>query len=216
MSARACADELEQEILRVGAEKVAAFIFEPVVGAAGGACPRRRAMPDAVREICDRHGVLMIADEVMCGAGRCGTWRALEHDGVVPDIMSIAKGLAGGYLPLGAAVYHRKVAEPIIAVPWRPDDRPHLHRPHRLLRRRRRGPEDRRARRAGRARAAPTSRKLKKMIAEALQGVEAVGDIRGRGYFIGTELVADRETKKPFAADAELFCASASSALTTA
>ena len=66
-----------------------------------------------MREICDRHGVLMIADEVMCGSGRCGTWRALAHDGVEPDIMSVAKGLAAGYLPLGAAVYSTKVADAI-------------------------------------------------------------------------------------------------------
>ena len=69
-----------------------------------------------MREICDKYGVLMIADEVMCGAGRCGTWRALETDGVEPDIMSVAKGLAAGYLPLGAAIYTDKVADPIMRV----------------------------------------------------------------------------------------------------
>ena len=89
----ACAQELEDEILRLGAENVAAFIFEPVVGAAGGCVPAPPGYAKRVREICDRHGVLMIADEVMCGAGRCGTWRALETDGVEPDIMSVAKGL---------------------------------------------------------------------------------------------------------------------------
>src|SRR5690606_28969071 len=94
-----CADELEQEILRLGADKVAAFVFEPVVGAAGGAVPAPAGYAKKVREICDRYGVLMISDEVMCGAGRTGTWRALEHDGVEPDLMSVAKGLAGGYLP---------------------------------------------------------------------------------------------------------------------
>ena len=109
----ACAKELEDEILRVGPEKVCAFIFEPVVGAAGGCVPAPPGYAKRVREICDRHGVLMIADEVMCGAGRVGTWRALEHDGVEPDIMSVAKGLAAGYLPLGAAIYTDKVADAI-------------------------------------------------------------------------------------------------------
>ena len=113
MSRRVCAAELEAKILELGAGTVAAFVFEPVVGAAGGVVPAPPGYAEAVREVCDRHGVLMIADEVMCGAGRCGTWRALEHDGVVPDIMTVAKGLAGGYLPLGAAVYSRRVAEPI-------------------------------------------------------------------------------------------------------
>jgi adenosylmethionine-8-amino-7-oxononanoate aminotransferase len=105
----ACAHELEQAILREGPEHIAAFIFEPVVGAAGGCVPAPRGYARRVREICDRYGILMIADEVMCGAGRCGTWRALEFDGVEPDIMSVAKGLAAGYMPLGAAIYSDRV-----------------------------------------------------------------------------------------------------------
>src|SRR5690606_15975377 len=102
--AQFCADELEGEIVRLGARNVAGFIFEPVVGAAGGVVPAPEGYARLVREVCDRHGVLLIADEVMCGAGRCGTWRALEHDGVVPDVMAVAKGLAGGYVPLGATI----------------------------------------------------------------------------------------------------------------
>jgi hypothetical protein len=202
--ARACADELEQEILRVGADKVAAFIFEPVVGAAGGAVPAPPGYARVVREICDRHGVLLIADEVMCGTGRCGTWRALEHDGVVPDIMAIAKGLAGGYLPLGAAVYHRKVAEPILAVHGAALTG-HTFSAHTaccaagvavqtIIKRdclvqcvRDNGP------------------KLMQMLRESLRGIDAVGDIRGRGYFIGIEFVADRQTKEPFPAELQLF-----------
>ena len=82
-------DELEAEIERLGPDKVAAFIFEPVVGAAGGAVPAPPGYARRMREGCDRYGVLMIADEVMCGSGRCGTWRALEHDGVVADLTAI-------------------------------------------------------------------------------------------------------------------------------
>jgi len=104
------AAELEAEILRVGPERVAAFILEPVVGAAGGATPPPPTYAQRLREICSRHGVLLIADEVMCGSGRTGTWRALQQDGVVPDIMAVAKGLAGGYLPLGATVYSHAIA----------------------------------------------------------------------------------------------------------
>src|SRR5439155_27336270 len=76
----ALADELDASIRAAGPEGVAAFIFEPVVGAAGGAVPAPPGYAQAVRAVCDRHGVLIIADEVMSGAGRCGTWRALEHD----------------------------------------------------------------------------------------------------------------------------------------
>ncbi len=92
----------------------------------------------------------MIADEVMCGAGRCGTWRALETDGVEPDIMSVAKGLAAGYLPLGAAIYSDKVSDTIMRVHGTADDRPHFHRPHGLLRGGCCGSENRRARRSRR------------------------------------------------------------------
>ena len=108
------ARELEDEILRIGAENVAAFIFEPVVGAAGGVVPAPIGYAKAVKEVCRRHDVLLIGDEVMCGSGRVGTWRALEHDGVTPDIMSIAKGLAGGYVPLGAALYSREIGDALV------------------------------------------------------------------------------------------------------
>jgi len=100
--ARHCACELEEEILRLGPDRVAAVVFEPVVGAAGGVVPAPPGHATMVREICTRHGVLMIADEVMCGSRRCGTYRALTHDDVLPDIMSIARGMSGGYIPLGA------------------------------------------------------------------------------------------------------------------
>jgi adenosylmethionine-8-amino-7-oxononanoate aminotransferase len=202
--ARACAAALEQEILRLGPDRVAAFIFEPVVGAAGGAVPAPPGYAAAVREICDRYGVLMIADEVMCGVGRCGTWRALAHDGVVPDLMAIAKGLAGGYLPLGAAVYHRKVAEVILAVHGAPLTG-HTFSAHTaccaagvavqtIIKR------DKLVERVH-----DNGPKLMQMVRHALHGIDAVGDIRGRGYFIGVEFVADRATKEPFPAELQLF-----------
>ncbi|MBL8893950.1 MAG: aspartate aminotransferase family protein [Rhizobiales bacterium] len=199
-----CAAELEREILRVGADKVAAFIFEPVVGAAGGCVPAPAGYARRVREICDRHGVLMIADEVMCGVGRSGTWRALEKDGVFPDIMSIAKGLAAGYLPLGAAIYSDKVSDAIAKAYGGPMTG-HTFTGHtaccaagvavqKIIQR------DKLVERVK-----ANEPKLKKMIADATQGIEAVGDIRGRGYFIGTELVSNRDTKKPFDGSLKLY-----------
>ena len=115
------ADELEQEIVRLGAENVAAFIFEPIVGAAGGVVPAPAGYAAKVRAICDRYGVLLIADEVMCGSGRCGSWRALEPAGVTPDIMTIAKGLGGGYVPLGAVMYSSVVGDAILAADGAPN-----------------------------------------------------------------------------------------------
>ena len=197
------AAELEAEILRVGPERVAAFIFEPVVGAAGGAVPPPPGYAQRVREICSRHGVLLIADEVMCGAGRTGTWRALEQDGVVPDIMAVAKGLAGGYLPLGATVYSRAIAAVLEAADGGPLTghtfsghtaacaagvavQPIIER-DRLLER---------VRAAG--------AQFQPALREALARYEAVGDVRGRGFLIGVELVADRATRAPYPAERAL------------
>jgi adenosylmethionine-8-amino-7-oxononanoate aminotransferase len=198
------AAELEQEILRLGPEKVAAFIFEPVVGAAGGAMPAPAGYAKRVREICDRYGVLMIADEVMCGAGRCGTWRALAHDGVEPDIMSVAKGLAGGYLPLGAAIYSERLAGPILERYGAPLTG-HTFTGHTT------------ACAAGVAvqtviereklveKVAADGPVLMQSLGDALGDRPYVGNIRGRGFFIGIEVVADRQTKAPYDPALKLF-----------
>src|SRR5581483_5587267 len=176
-----CANELEQEIRRLGPEKVAAFIFEPVVGAAGGCVPAPPTYAQRVREICDRYGVLMIADEVMCGAGRTGTWRALQHDGVEPDIMSVAKGLGGGYVTLSAAVYHERLRGPMyqrygglltghtftghtLACAAGVAVQKIVRRDHLLEKVRENGIL------------------LKRMLSDALGARPYVGDIRGRGY----------------------------------
>lgn len=202
--ARYCAEELENEIVRQGPEKIAAFIFEPIVGAAGGVVPAPEGYARRVRDICDRHGVVMIADEVMCGAGRSGSFCALAHDGVVPDIMAIAKGLAGGYAPLGAAVYGRKIAEAIGRHYGGPMTG-HTFTGHTT------------ACAAGVAvqkiigrdrlieRVAAKGPGFQSLLQEVLSGVEEIGDIRGRGFFTGIELVADHRTKEPFAAEHGLF-----------
>jgi adenosylmethionine-8-amino-7-oxononanoate aminotransferase len=193
------AAQLEAEILRVGPERVAAFIFEPVVGAAGGALTAPPGYAQRVREICSRYGVLLIADEVMCGSGRTGTWRALEQDGVVPDIMAVAKGLAGGYLPLGATIHSHAIAAVLEAADGGPLTG-HTFSGHtaacaagvavqsiivrdRLLER---------VRTAG--------VKFQAALRAALARYEAVGDVRGRGFLIGVELVADRAKRAPFPA----------------
>ena len=198
------AKELEDEILRVGPENVCAFIFEPVVGAAGGCVPAPKGYAKRVREICDKYGVIMISDEVMCGAGRTGTWRALEQDGVEPDIMSVAKGLAAGYLPLGAAIYNDKVADAIHGQHGAPMTG-HTFTAHtaccaagvavqKIVER------ERLVERVHQMEGA-----LRDTLAEATKDIEAVGDIRGRGFFQALELVADRKTRAPFAAERKLF-----------
>jgi adenosylmethionine-8-amino-7-oxononanoate aminotransferase len=193
------AQQLEDAILREGAENIAAFIFEPVVGAAGGCVPAPEGYAKRVREICDRHGVLMISDEVMSGAGRTGTWRALEKDGVVPDLMSVAKGLAAGYQPLGAAIYSSKVSN-AIGVP----QTGHTFTGHTTCCAAGVAVQKIVTREKLVERVAASESKLKSMMTEALSGIEAIGDIRGRGYFMAAELVEDRKTKKPFDASNKL------------
>jgi adenosylmethionine-8-amino-7-oxononanoate aminotransferase len=199
-SGAACAKELEDAILREGPENIAAFIFEPVVGAAGGCVPAPAGYAKRVREICDTYGVLMIADEVMCGAGRCGTWRALDRDGVEPDIMSVAKGLAAGYMPLGAAVYTKKVHD-VIGVPMTG----HTFTGHTASCAAGVAVQNIVAREKLVERVASNESKLKSMLAQSLSNIDAVGDIRGRGHFIAVELVQNREIKAPFASDLKLF-----------
>ena len=200
----ASAAELEAAILQHGPETIAAFIFEPVVGAAGGCVPAPVGYARRIRDICTKYGVLMIADEVMCGAGRSGPWRALEKDGVEPDIMSVAKGLAAGYLPLGAAICTTQVWQAIRTVDGA-FGTGHTFTGHTA------------ACAAGLAvqkiiardnlldRVTANEPRLKSWLADALSGVDAVGDIRGRGHFICAELVANRETKTPFDPALKLF-----------
>lgn len=200
----ACAAELEAAILREGPETVAGFVFEPVVGAAGGCVPAPEGYAKAVREICTRYGVLMISDEVMSGAGRCGTWRALEHDGVEPDIMSVAKGLAAGYQPLGAAICTTAVWDAIRAVDGA-FGTGHTFTGHTAACAAGVAVQKIVEREGLVAKVAANGPRLKTWLADAFKGVDAVGDIRGRGHFIALELVADRFSKQPFHKERKLY-----------
>lgn len=193
------AQHLEDAILHEGPENIAAFIFEPVVGAAGGCVPAPDGYAKRVREICTKHGVLMIADEVMCGAGRTGTWRALEQDGVEPDIMAVAKGLAAGYLPLGAAIYSNKIADTIGVA-----QTGHTFTGHTACCAAGVAVQKIVAREKLVERVAANATTFKSMLADALAGVEAIGDIRGRGYFLAAELVQNQSSRQPYAAELKL------------
>jgi adenosylmethionine-8-amino-7-oxononanoate aminotransferase len=202
--AEVCAQELEDEIVRLGPENVAAFIFEPVVGAAGGCVPAPGDYAKRIRAICDRYGVLLVADEVMSGAGRCRTWRALETDGVEADIMSVAKGLAAGYLPLGAAIYSDKVAEPINAVHGAPMTG-HTFTGHTACCAAGVAVQKIVAREGLVERVRTAEPDFVARLRDGLSDIEAVGDIRGRGFFQAIELVKDRESKAPFDPAMRLF-----------
>jgi adenosylmethionine-8-amino-7-oxononanoate aminotransferase len=191
------AQELEAKVNELGGANVIAFIAETVVGATLGAVPAVPGYFKRVREICDRHGILLILDEVMCGMGRTGTLHACEQDGVSPDIMAIAKGLGGGYMPIGAMLMGDKIFK-TIASGTGSFQHSHTYTGHplacaaalavqKVIRR-----EDLLAnvRRQG----AYLSRRLQ----DRFGNHPFVGDVRGRGLFQGVEIVADRGTKEPF------------------
>ncbi|WP_349358575.1 aspartate aminotransferase family protein [Stappia sp.] len=194
---RRVADELEAEILRLGPETVAAFIAEPVVGATLGAVPAVPGYFRRIREICDRHGVLLILDEVMCGMGRTGHLFACEADGVAPDILCIAKGLGAGYQPIGAmlcsAEIYRAIEEGTGFF-----QHGHTYIGHPAAAAAGRAVVTALVERGLVARAGAMGDTLKAALVERFGQHPHVGDIRGRGMFLGLELVADRESKAPF------------------
>lgn len=187
---------LEEAIRKEGAENVCAFLAEPVGGSSTGASVPRPDYYRRIREICDRHNVLFIADEVLTGAGRTGTWTALEAYGVLPDIMTLGKGLSGGYVPLSAVAAPRRIVDTIasgsgaLAHAQTFSHNPvacaaglaavrHLKR-HKLVER---------------------CRKMGEYLQGKLEGLvdlPAVGDVRGRGLLAGVEFVEDKVSRRPF------------------
>ncbi|MEO7966022.1 MAG: aminotransferase class III-fold pyridoxal phosphate-dependent enzyme, partial [Gemmatimonadaceae bacterium] len=188
---------IEQAITEEGAETVAAVILEPVGGSSTGASVPRDEYLRQVREICDRLGVLMIADEVLCGAGRTGTWTAMEQWRVVPDIMTLGKGIGGGYAPLSAVLARRDVVDVIargsgallhaqtfshhaVTCAAGVATLDYIER-HALVER---------------------CRTMEVSFHEKLQALRehpAVGDVRGIGLLAGIEFVADRGSRAPLA-----------------
>jgi adenosylmethionine-8-amino-7-oxononanoate aminotransferase len=191
------ADTLEAEILRLGPETVMAFIAETVVGATAGAVPPVAGYLERVREICTDHGVLLILDEVMCGSGRTGTFVSCEQDKIVPDIVTLGKGLGGGYQPIGAVVCTSEVydtvargsgalkhgqtynAHPVGCAAALTVQR--IIQDEGLL-----------------SRVDVAGERLRALLVERFGEHRNVGDIRGRGLLLALELVEDRTTKAPF------------------
>ena len=192
-----CAHELETAIKRIGAEQIAAFIAEPIIGAAGGAITPPKEYFKHIKKICEDNDILFIADEVMTGFGRSGTMLACEHWGVVPDIVALGKGMGAGFAPIAAAVASDKVMEPILA------GSKAVMSGHTLS-------------------ANPQSCAVSLAVLEYLEKNEImkevdnkgiylknqleklkaqfhfIGDIRGRGLLLGIELVEDPSIKQPF------------------
>ncbi len=191
---------LEEKIVEVGAENVAAFIAETVVGATLGAVAAADGYFEKIREICDRHDVLLILDEVMAGRGRTGSWYAFDQEGITPDIVTMAKGLGGGYQPIGATICRAHVHDRIVRA-CGSFEHGHTYVGHAS------------ACAAGVAVAGiiedenllskvrEMGASLENALRECFEEHPNVGDIRGRGLFLGLELVADRATSRPFKAN---------------
>jgi adenosylmethionine-8-amino-7-oxononanoate aminotransferase len=191
------AREIEETIGRLGPDRVIAFCAETVGGATSGALPPVPGYFRRVREICDRHGILFIADEVMCGMGRTGTLYAIEQEEVVPDLIAIAKGLGGGYQPIGGVLIHGKIVDALTRGSGM-FQHGHTYIGH---------PVACAAALAvqqviERDRLLDAVQSLGARLAETLHARfdehAAVGDIRGRGLFMALEIVADRATKRPY------------------
>src|SRR5579862_5703934 len=194
-----CASALEEEIKKQGADNIAAFIAEPMMGASGGSVPPVKEYWPKLREICDRNDILLIADEVMTGFGRTGRRFAVDHWNVKPDILIGGKGLTGGYVPMGMIAVDEKIvaaceannrdfmfytyschplacamADAVLAIMER----------EKLV-----------------ERAETVGARLGAQLKEELSGHPMVGDVRGSGFFWGIELVRDKQNRTPYAPD---------------
>jgi adenosylmethionine-8-amino-7-oxononanoate aminotransferase len=194
---RRVADELEAEILRLGPDTVAAFVAETVVGATAGAVPPVPGYFARVREICDRYGVLLILDEVMCGMGRTGTRHACEQEGIAPDLLVVAKGLGGGYQPIGAVLVSAAVYDGFAKGSGR-FQHGHTYLGHPVACAAALAVQEVIDREGLLARVRTAGARLRAMLGDRFGSHPHVGDVRGRGLFLAIELVRERASKEPF------------------
>jgi adenosylmethionine-8-amino-7-oxononanoate aminotransferase len=197
-----CADELERLLEHEGSEDVAAFIFEPVVGATLGAVAPPEGYVQRIADICRRHGILLIADEVMSGMGRTGKPFAVEHWGVTPDMILVGKGIASGYAPLGAVIVARHVVEAFSR-----GTGAFLHgftySAHPVAAAAGNAVLDYIERENLFAHVELAGKELRAAL-EPLQKYSVVGDVRGMGLLFGIELVHDAKTREPFPPDSQI------------
>ncbi|TSH95116.1 aspartate aminotransferase family protein [Verticiella sediminum] len=191
------ADELEQKILALGPRTVSAFVAETVVGATAGAVAPVPGYFPRIRAVCERHGVLLILDEVMSGMGRTGTYHAFEQEGVVPDLLCLAKGLGGGYQPIGAVLAAARVVDAIVGGSGA-FQHGHTYVGHPVACAAALAVQTVVERDGLVARVAELGRGLDARLRSRFGDHPHVGDIRGRGLFQAIELVRERDTGEPF------------------
>lgn len=189
--------ELDDEFHRIGPGKVIAFLAEPVVGATAGCVPPPAGYLQGVKALCEKYGILLILDEIMCGSGRCGTFFAFEPENVEPDIVTIAKGLGGGYAPIAGVLMHRKVVD-VLRGGSNAFNHGHTFQAHSISCAAALAVQ-KIVRRDGLVeRSAQMGKVLESLLKEKLSNCKSVGDIRGRGLFWAVEFVKDKATKEPF------------------
>lgn len=189
--------ELEQQIAELGADKVMAFVAEPVVGATMGAVPAVAGYFKGIREICDRHGILLILDEVMCGMGRTGSLFAASQEGISPDILCIAKGLGAGYQPIGATLISDRIYQAIKQGSGF-FQHGHTYIGHAMACAAALAVQNRIESGDLLANVERQGERLRQGLLRELGDHPFVGNIRGRGLFQGVELVQDKASKTPF------------------
>ncbi|KAI9893299.1 MAG: hypothetical protein M1814_000428 [Vezdaea aestivalis] len=197
------AEELEEEFQRLGPSNVCAFVAEPIVGAALGCVPFVPGYFKAMKEVCNRHGALLIMDEVMCGMGRCGTLHAWTQTDIVPDIQTIGKGLGGGYMPVAGFLVNHRVIDTL-----NKGSRTFCHgqtyqghpvacaaalEVQRIIK------EE-----SPVANVVAMGKVMYSLLQDQLGSHPHIGDIRGAGLFWGIEFVKDRSTKRPFAPESKI------------
>jgi len=192
------AQKLEDKILELGADQVIAFVAETVVGATLGAVPPVGDYFKRIRAVCDRYGLLLILDEVMCGMGRTGTLHACEQDGIAPDLLAIAKGLGGGYQPVGAVLLGKHIFD-AFAQGSGFFQHGHTYNGHPMAAAAGLAVQDVVRRDGLLGNVVAMGEYLQRRLDERFANHHHVADIRGRGLFRGLELVADRGSKEPFA-----------------
>jgi adenosylmethionine-8-amino-7-oxononanoate aminotransferase len=197
------AHALEDKIREIGRDRVIAFVAETVVGATAGAVPPVDDYFKRIRAICDRYGVLLILDEVMCGMGRTGTLHACEQEGTTPDLMAVAKGLGGGYQPIGAVLLAKRIYE-AFANGSGAFQHGHTYMGHPMAAAAALAVQNVIRRDGLLANVGEMGARLERRLKERFGQHPFIGDIRGRGLFWALELVSDRVSKQPFDPAAKL------------
>lgn len=190
-------EELDQHFQKIGPESIIAFVAEPVVGATSACTPAPRGYFKGVRRVCDKYSILLILDEVMSGMGRTGTFFAFEQEDIVPDIMTIGKGLGGGYAPIAGVLVHKKIIN-VLKKGTSSFNHGHTYQAHPVACASTLAVQQILSRDGLVENCARMGVILHRLLVDTFKAAKYVGDIRGKGLFWSLEFVKDKSTRKSF------------------